>query len=330
MDAGIVQGAPPLAGQSPASLPDADAPSVRLLAKRGDQVVLAPKVKVGEPFHVVVTIAARPNVVVNIPASFDTNSFEVVERREIAPLQGGERSFDLTFVGWEPGTKELPAIPVTYVAEGQGVKQITAGKMTVEVLTEIEDQGKAELRPITGPVAVVQKDWRLVYGATAVVGGILISVLVIWWTRTVRFRRRIIREEQAAVDTRPPDEIALGKLRALRSSGLLDQVDRRPFYFSLTEIVREFLGKRFGFDALELTTSELLAALERAPGAEVARKDVEEWLLGCDLVKYASVKVSRDEGQAALDRAVVLVERLKPVVVPMPAAPAEGEGRANA
>ena len=51
----------------------------------------------------------------------------------------------------------------------------------------------------------------------------------------------------------------------------------RPFYFALTEIVREYLGARYGFDALEMTTTELLDELSRAPsiwsaeGAEVPR-----------------------------------------------------------
>jgi hypothetical protein len=322
----LVLGGPALADE-PASQPagpDPDAPSVRLLAMREGQPVVIPKVKVGEPFHVVVTAVPRPDVVVNLPASFDTPSFEVVERRELPLVAGSpERSFDLTVVAWEAGTLTFPPLPVTYVSKGQ-VKQVLTGGLTVEVNAVVREDDKSQApRPIAPPVPVLERDYTLVWIGVGLAGGAAVwGAATMALARLRRRRRRVAAAVAEAADNRPADEIALEKLRALARSGLLDASDLRPFAFQLTEIVREFLGRRFGFDALELTTTELLETLRRAPGAEVLLADLEVWLYDLDLVKYAGVKASRAEAQAALDQALALVERVRPVVMTPPAPPA--------
>ena len=52
-------------------------------------------------------------------------------------------------------------------------------------------------------------------------------------------------------------------LDALRAEDLPGKGRVREFYFRLSEIVRGYLGERYGFDALESTTPELLESLRR-------------------------------------------------------------------
>ena len=71
--------------------------------------------------------------------------------------------------------------------------------------------------------------------------------------------------------------MALEKLDRLATQRLVQTgADMRPFYFQLSEIVREYLGARFGFLALEMTTEELMDELRppRAarPGAGRGRR----------------------------------------------------------
>jgi hypothetical protein len=134
-----------------------------------------------------------------------------------------------------------------------------------------------------------------------------------------RRRRRAARGDAPAVDLRPPHEIALEKLRRLEA--MLDAADRRPFYFAVTEVLREFLGRRFGFGALDMTSSEVVEALGASPDVSAPLRDrVERWLSACDLVKFARVPASRDDAGATLDEAVALVEAGRP---PPPAPEAE-------
>jgi hypothetical protein len=141
------------------------------------------------------------------------------------------------------------------------------------------------------------------------------------------------RQAAARVDERPAHDVALEKLRALAGGPELAADDRRPFYFAHTEIVREYLGRRYGLTTLELTTRELLDALERVdlgPG----RDALAAWLEACDLVKYAGARATEEEAQAALAQAVDLVERTRPQVTVVPGAggapPPVAEGRQHA
>lgn len=321
------------ADEAPAS--SSGAPTLQVVAMQDGKPTISPKVKVGEPFHVILTVVPRPDVVVSLPASFDTGSFEVVDRQESTPPGAAERTYDLTVVAWEPGRQTFPALPVTYVPKGEAdLKEIKTSSFEVEVVPVVVGD-EAELRPIAPPVAVYERDLTLVTIAGSVVGTVLAGAAIWLAVRRVRRRRRAADLAAPAIDLRPAHEIALEKLRALAASPMLDATDRRPFYFALSEIAREYLGRRFGFAALDMTSSELLDALARSPEAASVRGDVEAWLAVADLVKFARVPASREEAQAALATAVGFVDKSKPlppapppVVAPAPASPPSEAPRA--
>jgi hypothetical protein len=281
---------------------DPEAPSLIVLAMKDGKPVLAPQVKVGEPFHIVVTVTPKPDVVVGMPASFGTGAFEVLDRKETAnPI---DHTFDLTAVAWETGKQKFPPIPVTYVPKGQGqLKTISTNELEVEVIAVLDAEDKeAQLEPIAPPVPIMRKDWTLVIAAATGLGAVLVAGAVLLVVRRVRRRRRAAVAAAPVVDLRPPHEIALEKLRALAASPLLDAVDRKPFYFAVTEVVRDYLGKRHGFAALDMTTSELFAALGGG------RPELERWFADCDMVKFARAPASRDDARAAVAAAIGLVE----------------------
>jgi hypothetical protein len=104
-------------------------------------------------------------------------------------------------------------------------------------------------------------------------------------------------------------EEALARLRAIETSGRLD-TDRRAAYREMVEVIRDYLGARFGIDAPELTTRELCQALtfRSADAAGLTRA----WLAECDLVKYANRTATGDEARGILDGACWLVDRTSP------------------
>ena len=65
---------------------------------------------------------------------------------------------------------------------------------------------------------------------------------------------------------RPPWDVALEELDEVRHAGLLE-VERYGEYFDrMSDALRRYLGARFGFDGLESTTDEILAALKKQAG----------------------------------------------------------------
>ena len=82
----------------------------------------------------------------------------------------------------------------------------------------------------------------------------------------------------------------------------------------MSEVIREYLGARFGFDSLELTTDELLAELRRSASRELVLGQIEGWLSGCDLVKFAKISPSASEARGTLETAILIVSSTRPRV----------------
>jgi hypothetical protein len=296
---------------------DPEAPTVTIRVERA-------KVTLGEPFHVILTVIARPEVPVTLPASLALgDDFGELGRTETSQTEDDgtiKKTFDLTLAAWEIGPKTFPPVAVGYTLRGEPLS-IETGGLALEVVSVV-GKAKEELKPIAPPVSVAWRDLTLAWVLLSAAGGVLVILLGWRAVRRARRRKHEVRA-QAMVDTRPPEDIALEKLQQLATSDLRHRDDRRPLYFAMTEIVREYLGRRYGFDALELTTKELHEALD-ARGA-LARGQLDAWLGACDLVKYARVPASSDEGGRALDGAVALIEASRPPPAPAPPAPTDAE-----
>ena len=107
--------------------------------------------------------------------------------------------------------------------------------------------------------------------------------------------------------------------------------DLRPFYFELSEAIRDYLGGRFGFDSLEMTTEELVAAMRRVPAHEtrgVLGSEIEGWLGGCDLVKFAKLAPTVEQARGALETAIRMVEATRPRFEAPPPSPLPEVARA--
>ena len=145
-----------------------------------------------------------------------------------------------------------------------------------------------------------------------IAGGLLAALIgaLITWLVVRRLRGRVLL--RPGPPPRPAHEVALEKLDRLGTYGFLENADNRPFYFAVSEVIREYLGARFGFDSLELTTDELMAQLRRSASREVLLGEVEGWLAGCDLVKFAKISPSAAEARGTLETAILIVSSTRP------------------
>jgi hypothetical protein len=76
--------------------------------------------------------------------------------------------------------------------------------------------------------------------------------------------------------------------------------------------VRQYLGARFGFDGLESTTDETLAALRRVSALGLPLPQVAGFLQQCDLVKFADLTPTSMECERALADAELVVRSTMP------------------
>ena len=316
-DAGSGAGA--AAAAAPAAAPvDPDAPTI---AARADKT----EAHVGDPIRVSVVAVAKSAIPVNLPGTLDLGAFSVLSREE-GPVQNlgdgrVKREFTLSVAAYEPGEAELPAIEVTYLGARGDVKTVRTEPLAIKIASVIANEPEPTLKEGTTPVSVLEENRVPLYvggGVLAAALGALISFFIV---RKLRMRPG----ERLGPPPRPAHEIALERLDRLGAYGFIENADNRPFYFAVSEIIRDYLGGRYGFDSLEMTTDELGDELQRRAGRELQLSEVKGWLAACDLVKFAKVSPSAAEARGTLETAIRIVTTSRPVpepLAPQPAAPA--------
>jgi len=124
---------------------------------------------------------------------------------------------------------------------------------------------------------------------------------------------------------RHPYFIAREALEVLSRGDLLARGLTKDYYDAVSDVVRRYLGGVRGFDAIEMTTDEILAHLRKHPLAGVTQVEVENLLRECDLVKFARYVPAHEDSDAILASAVSLVERGRPTMATAQEASRGGE-----
>ncbi len=90
----------------------------------------------------------------------------------------------------------------------------------------------------------------------------------------------------------------------------------KEYFTLLTDILREYLERRFDINAMEMTTRQIIDSLSSNTEVKEKRNYMREILDVADFVKFAKVRPLPSDNIAAFDNAVKFVEETKPVEKP--------------
>jgi hypothetical protein len=142
---------------------------------------------------------------------------------------------------------------------------------------------------------------------------IILAVLgaALTWV-TIRFvkNKPIIRIVK--IKPKLPSHItALNKIEEIKSDKSLRlENNSKEFYTQLTDILREYMRDRYGFNATEMTTSEIIDQLLKVQDKE-SIKELQEILQISDLVKFAKLHPSMNENDHNMTCAIDFVNETK-------------------
>jgi len=305
-DAGAADG-----GVAAAAPVDPDAPTA---AARADKT----EAHVGDPIRVSIVTDAKTGVPVNLPGTFDLGPFTLLGRDDTVEQNLGDgrirREFVLRIAAYEPGQVQLPPIDVTYLGPRGEVKTARTGSIAIKIASLIANEPEPALKDAMTPVSVMEENRVPLYAGGALLAAGVGALITFFIVRKLRARRG----DRPGPPPRPAHEVALERLDRLGALGFLENADNRPFYFAVSEVIRDYLGGRFGFDSLEMTTDELVDELGRHAGREIPAFMVTEirvWLSACDLVKFAKVSPTANEARGALESAIRIVRSTRPAPV---------------
>ncbi len=280
---------------------------------------------VGDPITFQITAVVPKGVQVSVPEQ-SLAPFEAVARRARVEPSGNEQRFifELDLISLEAGKHTIPALKLRAVRDDGALAEAQTEPQPVEVESLLANEPNAEPKPPTGPVEVIQDDYTLAWILAGILGIAAIAGL------TLLAQRWLARRPKAPLPP-PPEkpawEVALGKLAELdaRKNQLLEEQRGGEFVDGVSDALREYLGKRYGFEGLESTTDELVRILERIRPNKLSLSGVSLLLEQCDLVKFARATPDLTQCDDLWNGAVGLIR----ATTPIPTLETHAEGKAS-
>lgn len=111
----------------------------------------------------------------------------------------------------------------------------------------------------------------------------------------------------------PPYQLAMQRLGNLREENLWQNGREKEYYTRLIDILRDYLQGRFGINAMEMTSQQIVRVLSENETTRMPNARMRKILEIADFVKFAKVRPLPDDNHRALAEAIQFVEETKPV-----------------
>ena len=151
---------------------------------------------------------------------------------------------------------------------------------------------------------------RWILLALAVIGLFVGAYYGVQW-----YRKHFLKEEEVIEPEllRPADEVALEKLDEIKAQKIWKDGKVKEYQTELTDVVREYISRRFDVQSTEKTSDETLRAMKPLIDKELFAK-LSKMLQLADLVKFAKWHTTPDENEQALSTAYEFVNETREVI----------------
>lgn len=140
---------------------------------------------------------------------------------------------------------------------------------------------------------------------------LLVIIIVVMVYLIVRYmdNKPIIRKVKVEPKL-PPHEQAMQEIARIKEEKSWQKGDPKGYYTELTDVVRVYIHQRFGFNAMEKTSAEIIDYLQESKDKE-GLEDLRQLFLTADLVKFAKFAPLLNENDMNLMSAVEFINRTK-------------------
>ncbi len=108
----------------------------------------------------------------------------------------------------------------------------------------------------------------------------------------------------------PPHQAAMKKIEEIKADKQVQREDPKLYYTELTEVLRTYIKDRFGFNALEMTSTEIIDHLLQVKDQQ-SINDLKGLFETADLVKFAKHAPMMNENDMNLVNAVDFINQTK-------------------
>lgn len=265
------------------------------------------------------------NVSIQVPNSLDchvialpdtlTKSVEVVSTVRADTLEEGDlREYSMRYLvtSFDTGLQYVPPIPVVIMPDSSTVSTPEFALSVINPFQKIEVDEQSGIARIFDINAAVDAPfvWRelLYYWPWVVVVVVLVGLFfLVRWLRG-RYCRPHDGGGAVSVKVEPCEVVALRDLERIRQEKLWLHNRVKEFYSDLTDTLRKYVASRFGVQALESTSAQLVESLTpylKESPKEQAR--ISQILEQADFAKFAKMEPSPDDNAHAVADAIEFV-----------------------
>ncbi|MEW6380523.1 MAG: hypothetical protein AB1611_13090 [bacterium] len=174
----------------------------------------------------------------------------------------------------------------------------------------VAETAPEDIKDIKPPLEM-KRNWAPYWKALLWGGLVAAALLLAWWGIHHYWKKKVSRVSDEEITPLPAHEAALAELTRLWNDFKQDG-KIKEFYFRLSEIIRQYLARRYQINALEATTEELLHDLRDQPLQVQHRMLISDFLSGCDLVKFAKYIPQMEETEHRYRMAYEIIDHTRP------------------
>ncbi|MBU1862586.1 MAG: hypothetical protein KKH94_02845 [Candidatus Omnitrophica bacterium] len=254
-------------------------------------------IAVGDKINYVVTLRYSPTIKIlsDIASPQLETIVEISDVKEF-PLQTNEKG-DTTlykqfvFVIFQPGEYKIEGQRIKYIDKNRVKKTIQVNPVYVVVKSVIGADDTSEDIKMVKEVVSIEANYTVVF----IVGALLLMGLVVFCSILLRkyySKSGTLTKEEVVL---PLNEETYKALDVLRDSTLVAEGKIKEYYFRLVMITKNYLARLYDVPMIDKTTSECIKFLKKIAIDDNVQKTVRDFMVSCDIVKFAKYRPPTNE-----------------------------------
>lgn len=271
------------------------------------------EILIGEQTSVALSVTAKKGAKVKMPvyepSQYITPGVEVLAHSDADTSQLDNGLLKITkrytLTSFDENLYYLP--PMTVNVDGKNYK---SKSLALKVLTvPVDTLHPEKFYPPKGVQSnpFLWSDWEQAFWLSVVF--VLICVLTYYlWTR-LKENKPVIAKVRI-IKKLPPHQKALKEIEHIKENKMSVSEDQKTYYTLLTDVLRKYIKARFGFNAMEMTSSEIISRLQQEEDRKMI-DELNELFMTADLVKFAKYSTLINENDANLVNAIEFINTTK-------------------
>lgn len=259
---------------------------------------------IGEQAQVTLTVQAGENDRVEFP-TFQPRQQIVAGVEVIAAQHPAPNTLQLTLTSFDGNLYYLP--PFKVKVNGKTVESKSLALKVVEV--EVDT---TKLDKFFGPKDVqdnpfLWSDWSLSFWLSV----LMLVLLAVAYYLYLRLRdNKPIIARIKIVRRLLPHQKAMKEIEQIKADKMVSSENQKEYYTKLTDTLRKYIEERYGFSAMEMTSSEIIERLT-ASDDQQSLDELRRLFMTADLVKFAKYSTLINENDANLVNAIDFINQTK-------------------